>query len=79
MHILCNQRKKLHKADTLFFEYGKKKLYTKSHLLALSFSHFTILKFQQRRLLREFIETYLPKTLLYRKSLFVLAPNIIEV
>ena len=81
MRILYNQRKKLHK-DTLFFGYGKKKLKTKSHLLVSSVPHFKILKFEQRRLLRECIKTYLLKTqyaLLHRKSLFVQVPNIIEV
>ena len=58
MRMLYNQRKKLHK-ETLFFGCGKEELKTiKSRLLVSSFSHFTILKFEQQRLLRECIETY---------------------
>ena len=73
MSMVYNQRKKLHK-DTLFFGYGKRKFKLKAISL--------FLKFEQRRLLRECIETYLLKTqyaLLHRKSLFVQVPNIIEV
>ena len=58
MRVLYNQRKKLHK-DKLFFGNGEKETLTKSHLLLSSFPHFTILTFEQRRLLRECIETYL--------------------
>ena len=57
MSKLYNQRKKLHK-DLLFFGHGKRNFKLKH----FSFPHFTILKFEQRRLLRECIETYLLKT-----------------
>ena len=81
MRMLYNQRKKLRK-DTFFFGNDEKETLNKRHLLVSSFPHFTILTFEQRRLLRECIETYLLKTqyaLLHRKSLFVQVPNIIEV
>ena len=82
MSMLYNQRKKLqlHK-DALFFGYGKRNCKLKA-ITYILFSSFHNVKFEQQRLLRECIETYLLKTryaLLHRKSLFVQVPNKIEI
>ena len=73
--MLYNQRKKLYK-DTLFSATVKRNFKIKAISVRVSsFSHFTMLKFEQRRLLRECIEPDLLKTqyaLVYRKSLSLL-------
>ena len=61
MHRLYIQRRKLPK-DTFFFGLGKKKFNLKDIYLYYVFLIFTILKFEQRQLLLECIETYSLKT-----------------
>ena len=61
MRMLYNQRKKLHK-DALFSATVKRNFKLKRFTCIMFSSFHIILRFEQRRLLRECIETRTPKT-----------------